>query len=222
VRALTLAVLDLDGTIYSSRATTLGAVERAVRDLNARHGLALPVPTEDEILAGVGSTRQEFAARVFPALPLRYHSEIDALVWHWEHALITSGRGSLFPGARAALEELARDGFRLAMATNAGQGYMDAILDHFDLRAFFEKCLCAGAGGGDKADLIRSIVTSLDVPPDATAMVGDRKSDVDAATKAGARSVGCAWGFGTPEELAGADRIVRSFEELPPLMRAWL
>lgn len=223
MRKPALVILDLDGTLYSSRATTLGAVAHAVADLNARHGLGMPTPGDAQILAGVGCTRVEFAKRVFPALPARYHDEIDTLVWHWERELITAGLGSLFPGAREALEELRRDGLRLAMATNAGRPYMDTILDRFDVRPFFEECRCAGDGAaGDKGDLIRGIVASLGVAPGSTVMVGDRRSDIEAAKKAGTLSVGCAWGFGTPDELAAADAVVRRFDELPAVVRAGL
>ncbi len=161
---LALVVLDLDGTLYSSRATTLGAVEHAVADLNSRHGLGMQTPGDGQILAGVGCTRVEFAKRVFPALPADYHDEIDGLVWRWERELITAGLGSLFPGAREALDELRRGGFRLAVATNAGRPYMDTVLDHFDVRECFEECRCAGDGAaGDKGDLVRAIVASLGV-----------------------------------------------------------
>jgi phosphoglycolate phosphatase-like HAD superfamily hydrolase len=181
----------------------------------------MQTPGEEQILAGVGCTRVEFAKRVFPALPARYHEEIDGLIWHWERELITAGHGSLCPGAREALEELRRGGFRLAMATNAGKPYMDAILDHFDVRRFFDECRCAGASApGDKSDLIRAIVASLGVEASSSAMVGDRRSDIDAAKKAGTLSVGCTWGFWTLDELAGADALAHRFDELPALVRA--
>jgi phosphoglycolate phosphatase len=222
VSRLALVILDLDGTLYSSRATTLGAVGHAVADLNARHGLGLQPPGERQVLAGVGCTRVEFAKRVFPALPAHYHDEIDKLVWHWERELITAGLGSLFPGALEALEALRRDGFLLAMATNAGRPYMDAILDHFDVRRLFEECRCAGDGAaGDKSDLVRAIVASVGVEAASSVMVGDRRSDIEAAKKAGTPSIGCTWGFGTSDELAEADALVRSFDELPALVRAW-
>jgi phosphoglycolate phosphatase len=194
-----------------------------VADLNARHGLAMQAPGDRQVLAGVGCTRVEFAKRVFPALPAHYHDEIDTLVWRWERELITAGLGSLFPGAREALEEMSRDGFRLAMATNAGKPYMDTILDRFDVRRFFDECRCAGDGAaGDKGDLIRATAASLGVAVSSSVMVGDRRSDVDAAKKAGTLSVGCTWGFGTSDELAGADALVHSFDELPALIRAGL
>jgi phosphoglycolate phosphatase len=212
-----LVILDLDGTLYSSSATTLGAVERAVDELNARHGLGLARPPNEKILAGVGLTRREFALAVFPTLPERYVPEIDELVWRWERELVMKGRGSLFPGAVDALDALENDGRTLAIATNAGEGYMEHILDYFCLRGRFADARCAGsAGTRDKSELIGLILDHLGFEPSGAVMVGDRASDIEAALTAGARSIGCTWGFGTAQELARADRVIGRFEELPP------
>jgi len=218
--AIDLVILDLDGTLYSSAATTLGAVERAVRDINERHGLSIERPPDELVLSGVGLTREDFAAKVFPMLPPEYQEEIDELVWRWERELVTRGRGSLFPGAVEALDELSSCGHRLAVATNAGQGYMDHILDYFDIRRYFEDARCAGREGThDKADLIGIITTNLGADPSRSVMVGDRRSDIEAARRAGTLAVGCTWGFATGRELEGADRVIGRVEELPGAVR---
>lgn len=216
-----VVILDLDGTLYSSTATTLGAVERAVRDLNERHGLGFPRPSDELVLSGVGLTRREFAAKVFPDLPERYHEEIDELVWHWEHELVLNGRGSLYPGAVGVLESLSSDGHRLAVATNAGRGYMNHILDYFEIRRYFADARCAGYEGTlDKADLIALILDELSVAAEGAVMVGDRQSDIDAARRAGTFAIGCTWGFASEAELGGADRLIDRFDELPDAVRA--
>jgi phosphoglycolate phosphatase len=217
-----LVILDLDGTIYSSTSTTLGAVERAVRDLNRRHGLDVPVPEETAILGGIGRTRGDFARAVFPDLDDRYYGDVDELIWRWENVLISEGLGSLYPGANEALDELADDGYRLALATNAGGGYMDRILDVYDLRRYFADIRCAGCENTtDKARLIRRNLETLGVPPERAVMVGDRASDVDAARRAGTAAIGCTWGFGSEDELAGADRVAHSMRDVPALLRDW-
>ncbi len=219
---LDLVILDLDGTLYSSTATTLGAVERAVRDLNERRGLDLAVPGEDEILGGVGSTRGDFTAKVFPDLPEEHHDEMDDLIWHWEQELVDRGRGSLFPGVRDALEALASDGVRLAVATNAGAGYMNHILDYFEIRPYFADARCAGEEQSrDKSELIDKVLATLSVRPRDAAMVGDRDSDIGAAHSAGTWAIGCTWGFGTDCELRDAHKVVGSFRELVELLRMW-
>lgn len=191
-------------------------MERAVRDLNERHGIDLERPSNERILSGVGLTRSEFAAAVFPDLPEQYHAEVDGLVWQWERELVTRGRGSLFPGAVEALDELSASGRRLAIATNAGTGYMNHILDYFDIRSRFADTRCAGAEDTtDKGELIALILDALSCEPRQSVMVGDRRSDVDAAVRAGTRAIGCTWGFASRGELSGADRVIDRFDELP-------
>jgi phosphoglycolate phosphatase len=218
--AIDLVILDLDGTLYSSTATTLGAVERAVADLNARHGLELPRPSDELILSGVGLIRREFARTVFSDLPESYHEEIDGLVWRWERELVENGRGSLYPGAVDVLEALTSDGHRLAVATNAGRGYMDHILNYFEIGRYFADARCAGQEGTrDKADLIEVILDELSAEAARSAMVGDRGTDIDAARRVGTFAIGCSWGFGSEAELAGADRVIGRFEDLPGAVR---
>jgi phosphoglycolate phosphatase len=219
---LDLVILDLDGTLYSSTATTLGAVANAVRDLNARHGEVAEVPSNELVLSGVGCTRDEFARKVFPALPEQYIEEIDDLIWHWERTLVDDGRGSLFPGAVEALEAMRGDDLMLGVATNAGAGYMNHILDFFDIRRFFDEARCAGIEHtSHKGELIDIITANLGVQPARAAMVGDRRSDIHGAREAGALAIGCTWGFATRDELVDADRVVDSFHELTELVRTW-
>ena len=45
-------------------------------------------------------------------------------------------------------------------------------------------------------------------------MVGDTKSDFLAAKENGVESVGVTWGYGKPEELALADRLVSTAAEI--------
>jgi len=217
-----LVILDLDGTLYSSTRTTLGAVERAVRDLNERHGLDVPVPDDATILGGIGSTRKDFARAVFPDLDDVYYEDVDALIWKWEDALICQGLGALYPGVVETLGALARSGYRLAVATNAGAGYMDQVLDVFELRRFFDDVRCAGREGtNDKARLIARILERLDVRPSRAVMVGDRGTDIDAARRSGTGSIACTWGFGSEAELTRADRTAREMLELVPIIESW-
>ncbi|MBN2564874.1 MAG: HAD-IA family hydrolase [Candidatus Eisenbacteria bacterium] len=217
-----LVILDLDGTLYSSTATTLGAVRNAVDDLNARHGPVVTLPGNEMILSGIGSTREQFARKVFPTLPEMYIEEIDQRIWHWERTLVNDGRGALFPGAVEALDDMRAMGLRLAVATNAGSGYMNHILDYFGIRDCFDDTRCAGEERTeDKGALIDRILLRLAVLPERAVMVGDRSTDIDGARRSGTRAVGCTWGFASRDELAGADRIVESFGDLTRLLTDW-
>jgi HAD superfamily hydrolase (TIGR01549 family) len=222
VGSVELVILDLDGTLYSSTATTLGAVERAVSDLNSRHGNVVALPSNEMILSGIGSTREQFARKVFPALSEEHIEEMDDLIWHWERTLVDDGRGSLFPGAIQALEDMRGMGLRLAVATNAGSGYMNHILDYFEVRSFFDDARCAGEERtADKGVLIERILARLSVDAARAVMVGDRLSDIAGARRAGTHAVGCTWGFASRDELTEADRVVDSFADLTRLLTQW-
>jgi phosphoglycolate phosphatase len=217
-----LVILDLDGTLYSSTATTLGAVRRAVTDLNARHGEVADMPGDELILSGIGSTREQFARKIFPTLPDELIGEMDDLIWHWERTLVDDGRGTLFPGARPALETMREMDLKLAVATNAGSGYMNHILDHFGIRHLFDDARCAGEEGTQgKGELIGRILSRLAVAPESAVMVGDRSTDITGARRAGTYAVGCTWGFASRDELSEADRLVDNFSELTRLLDAW-
>jgi phosphoglycolate phosphatase len=217
-----LVILDLDGTLYSSTATTLGAVERAVDDLNARHGGVVSLPSDEMILSGIGSTREQFARKVFPTLPEEHIEEMDGLIWHWERTLVDDGRGALFPGAVPALATMRGMGLKLAVATNAGSGYMNHILDYFEIREFFDDARCAGEERTqDKGVLIERILQRLSVAPERAVMVGDRSTDISGARRAGTHVAGCTWGFASRDELATADRLIDSFADLTSLLAVW-
>lgn len=222
MKRLDLILLDLDGTLYSSTATTVGAVGKAVSEFNGEFGLTVAVPSEDGILGGIGLAREEYVAAVLPDVPEDHRGRMSDLIWRWEHALVESGHGSLFPGVKKTLAALHHDGYELAVATNAGTGYMDFILDHFEIRELFAETRCAGESGLlNKDDLIVDILGALAVAPKRAVMVGDRRSDIVAARSAGTWAVGCTWGFATRDELTRADRIIDSFPQLHPLVEEW-
>ncbi len=222
MRTVDLIIFDLDGTLYSSKATTVGALECAVRDINERHGLNIPQPTEAKVMGGVGNTREDYVHGVLPSVPDEHVDEVADLIWHWEHKLIEGGKGSLFPGILGGLAGLKTMGYELAVATNAGTSYMNFVLDYFDIRKYFSETWCAGEqSAGDKGDLITGIIQRLDILPRRAVMIGDRSSDIHAAKKAGVWSVGCTWGFAWSTELDGADQTVGSFLDFLELLKGW-
>lgn len=56
----------------------------------------------------------------------------------------------------------------------------------------------------DKVKLLAHLTTRERIDPAGAIMIGDRAHDIRAARMNGARAIGVLWGYGTPEELAGA------------------
>lgn len=64
----------------------------------------------------------------------------------------------------------------------------------------------------DKTELVREIVRKYSIHHGA--VVGDRLSDINAAKGNGLTANGCRFDFAQEEELAQADLVISSFEEL--------
>lgn len=58
-----------------------------------------------------------------------------------------------------------------------------------------------------KAELLAEVMRQRGIDPADAVMVGDTKGDVTSGAAAGMYTIGCTWGYGTREELEGADEI---------------
>jgi phosphoglycolate phosphatase len=116
-----------------------------------------------------------------------------------------------YPGVPEAVRALA-EGHLLGVATSKPRRYALPVLEAIGLAPLFAYVAGPEPGGpSDKRAMVAEAVAAL---PSATAMVGDRSYDVDAARAHGLRAVGVTWGFGTRDELAGADALVDDAGEL--------
>ena len=58
-----------------------------------------------------------------------------------------------------------------------------------------------------KAELLAHVMGTRGIDPSDAVMVGDTAGDVAAGKAAGMYTIGCTWGYGSREELEGADEI---------------
>jgi phosphoglycolate phosphatase len=61
------------------------------------------------------------------------------------------------------------------------------------------------------------LIATEHVDPATATMIGDRHHDIRAAHANGARAVGVLWGYGSRDELAGADALLNAPAELVAL-----
>ena len=124
-----------------------------------------------------------------------------------------------YPGIRDMLARIREAGIHMAVATSKPQNMVDIVLDHFDLRRYFELVVCGTDSGplftktGVIAEVLKEFAqrderTVQDVTARAV-MVGDRKHDIEGAKNNGLRTIGVSWGYAPEGELAetGADVI---------------
>ena len=103
----------------------------------------------------------------------------------------------------------------LAVCSNGGAGYVNAILETYNLSGFFIPVLTLESENvNNKGGLLKSYISKNGSKPLSWIMVGDRKTDLEAARLSGCKFIGCTWGHAYEGELTGADIIIEKPDEL--------
>ena len=129
----------------------------------------------------------------------------------------------LYENFEDMLIRLKNQGKTLLIATSKPTVFAERILEHFNLRQYFDFVGGSNFDGTrtNKAEVIFHVLKENSISDLSNAiMIGDRKHDIIGAKKAGLQSVGVLYGYGNYEELeaAGADYIVKTVEELSTLL----
>lgn len=174
-------IFDLDGTLLDS-APDIQATANTV--LTQR---GLPPVTLAQTRSFIGSGAGAFVDRMIAAVGLRTdqagRDRIEAefiAIYESAHALTR-----IYPGVVAALDRLARAGWRLGLCTNKPMGPTRAVLEHFGLSAHF-----AAVAGGDTLPVrkpdpapLHHVHAALGGGP--AVYVGDSEVDAQTALAAG-------------------------------------
>jgi len=192
--------LDLDGTLFDTRALAIHAFKKALEDLRRAYGISIPSHSDDELVATVGCLGLEAAARLLPDGLDGYADEFCHRVQHHEREFVEAGKASLFAGVPEFLSQLRAQGFRTFLASNCSLAYRDLVCGRFGLFRLLDQAYCIEMYPGlRKSDMVRAALLEQGVT--SGFMVGDRSSDMEAGLENGLTTVACAFGFGRPEEL---------------------
>lgn len=208
-------IFDNDGTIYNNRGVgdigNIKGMKRAFQELNIKAKL----PSRGGVMKRYGMPNPEFFIGLIPE---RYFEKVYPLVYKYTLEeivkLVRAKKGKLFTGAHETLKTLKGKGLKLGLVTNGEKDYIRALVDTYSLDRFFDLFMSVEEINGDKGDLIKMELNKLGIKPEEALMVGDRKSDIDAARKAGCKSVAITYGYGSKQELKEADFKIKNLKEL--------
>ncbi len=202
-------VFDMDGTLVDSHELAYRSALDGLRGFYEERRRVPILPSREEVRALVGLPSLEYFARLVSPEFRREAPEIRARVSEEEVRRLAAGEAALYPGVRETLEELRRE-WKLGLVSNCGRVYFEANLRTL-LDGLFGVALCLD-DGPSKTENVRAALRRLDSCDGV--MVGDRAADLEAGRASGLATVGCAYGFGTREELASADAVIETFPEL--------
>ncbi|MBU2601590.1 MAG: 5'/3'-nucleotidase SurE [Actinobacteria bacterium] len=204
-------IFDLDGTVLDSVELIVESFGHAVREV-----LGLE-PSREDLIRGVGRPLLEQMAcfdRERAEELVRVYREFN----HREHDL----RVSLYPGVADLLLWLRARGARLGLVTSKSRDATEMAFRVTGIGPLFEAVVCAGETEHHKPhpDPLFRVVELLGGDVDGAVYIGDSPFDVEAAQRAGMRSVGVTWGVFPAENVAAQepDYLVGSMEALSALL----
>lgn len=204
---------DLDGTLTDSKKGIINCIRYALdkfgKSVNSKEDLnwCLEPPLYDSFSRLVPNASYEEVLTL-----VKYYRERFSVTGMFEND-VYQDIPDLFSDLQNNQKHL-----RNYLATSKLNIYAKKILSHFNLIHNFTSVHGSELNGerSDKGELITYIINTECLEPNKTVMIGDRKHDIVGAKKAGIRSIGITWGYGTHEELqmAGAEYIFSTPREL--------
>jgi phosphoglycolate phosphatase len=207
-----ILIFDNDGTLMPSDEVANPAIQKAFATFCNEHGIDAPVPSNDRICELTGQPGDAFYRALLPGPWVHLAPELRRRSLD-EEVIAVASAARLYPGIQEMLLTLRERGDKLAVATNGGARYIGAVAARLRYAEIFDRVYHHGFDGiMTKAGMVARAIQELGPAP--AVMIGDRRSDREAADENGIPFIGCRYGYGAPGEIDGAARIVDSPEDL--------
>jgi len=213
--SLTRVLFDLDGTLIDSLADLTDAVNHMLA------GFGRPPLAEATVRTLVGRGARNLVQR---ALGTSETGEVErglGLFTAYNTAHIAD-KSRLYPGVVETLSTLSSHGYTCAVVSNKNADLSRLILITLGIESFF-----AAVYGGDSCPEMKpsplpllSVLSELGADVGEAVMVGDSINDILAGKRAGITTIGCNWGYGGPDELAEADYLATSMQQVSDIIRS--
>ncbi|MEO9682323.1 MAG: HAD-IA family hydrolase [Tateyamaria sp.] len=208
---LRLVIFDVDGTLVDSQGDIVASMTTAFEDAD------LPVPTRPKILSIVGLSLDVAMSRLAP------DGDTDRMVRAYKdsYAALRVSKGAasspLYPGARAALEQIAAlDHVLLGVATGKSKRGLDGLIEAHGLEGMFVTRQVADFHPSKPHPaMIETALAETGVLAQHAVMIGDTSYDMDMAANARVTGIGVTWGYHPRTRLSAAHHIIDSFDALP-------
>lgn len=208
-------LFDLDGTLVDSAPGITRCLAETIQHFGG------PAVRPAALVEFVGPPVTA-TLRAFTRIPA---GRLPDVVAHYRARYLAEGiaQSAPFPEVPALLDTLRARELPLAVATSKRESHARAMLERHRLDSRF--AVISGAAEDDtsagKDAVIRSAIArlaALGADVSAPALVGDRSFDVQGAAAVGVPAVFAAWGYGAPEESAGAAVIAHHPSEVADLL----
>ena len=206
-------IFDWDGTLHNTL-RLYGHAFRAAYKWLVEGGFAPEQYYSDEQVSRfLGMNTADMWRNFMPDLPGSIVQEASSRIGRELVRAVDRGEAQLYDGVPEMLEQLHALGYTLVFLSNCQHDCQEAHRKYFHLDLWFSGYFCCeDYQGRPKEEIFLEIAAQF---PGPYLVIGDRDSDMRVAQVHGLKSIGCLYGFGTPEELCTANERVMSCGEIP-------
>lgn len=210
-------IFDYDGTIHD----TLHIYEPVMRDTYhwlAQEGYVEEKPLAQARIAGwLGLNAKEMWEDFQPQLAEEIREQAAKRNGDGMVARVRDHEARWYASAKSTLDLLKQNGYPMIVLSNCKIGYRTAHWEEFRMERWFDRFYdCESYGFAPKTQIIKEILPQYDAP---YVVIGDREKDLACARAADAAFIGCLYGYGSREELSGADALIKDIGELPNVLK---
>lgn len=209
-----LVTFDLDGTLIDTAPELAQAVNRVL------DGYGYPSVTLDTVIGHIGNGTRVLMQQVLTGLGVEADIGLDEImpVFDAHYDAIAGSTAQPYPRVHDALARLRSADMRMAVVTNKDYRFAQRLLQQAELASYFDVVL-----GGDSLPYrkphplpIRYCLDHLKVPVRAAAHLGDSRTDVQSARRAGVAAWAVPYGYNHGEPIANArpDRVFATIDEM--------
>lgn len=211
-------IFDYDGTLHESIKIYAPAFKKAYAYLVENGYAQDKIWREAEISKWLGYSSKDMWQEFMPELPSEIKEICSSIIGSSMLEYMQEGKAVLYEGSLKTLEKLRNMGYKLIFLSNCKVEYMEMHTRLFHLDKYFSDFYCTQQYDfAPKHEIFKDIRKNH---KGSFIVVGDRFQDIEIATVHSLFSIGCAYGYGTLEELRDADVIVQSVDEIPKSLKS--
>lgn len=215
-----LAVFDCDGTLIDGQADVCWSMRRAFERAGE------PAPDDNLVRRMVGLSLGVAIRELAPDLE---EDQQRAVVEFYKSSFRARREEGLldeplYDGIADLLHSLNEEGWALAVATGKSDRGLQACLASHGLTDLFVSLQTADRHPSKPHPaMLEAALFEAAAQPGQAVMIGDTTFDIDMGRAANVASIGVAWGYHAPEELAasGAMGVANDVAQLGKMLRDW-
>ena len=209
-----LYIFDWDGTLMNSISKIVHSLQAAAKAID------FDAPCDASSKSIIGASLPNAAKILFPEIT---EIEISQLIKHYKKQYLELNQtpSPLYADAESLLQSLHASEKIIAVATGKGREGLEHVLAVSNTKHLFHLTKSSDDAESKPApDMLKQILTELNIAAEDALMIGDSEYDLKMANNAGVDSIGITHGAGTQHSLEACNpkAIVHSIKELTSLI----